>query len=170
MTSGWRASARSCGCWAAACRKAGEASGGEGRGGLPQGDRLDEQHGQPEGGDGVAADRAAGRPAPGVACLATPKPRHAGAPSRDEFLDLVHATPALRDHFMRMQRNWETTLAHAIAEESGLPGDELQARALACFALDIGALAQESPDPAHALRTLFARLRNGWTDFPHPGP
>jgi AcrR family transcriptional regulator len=97
--------------------------------------------------------------------LAAPKPRHAGDPSREEFLDLVHATPALRDHFMRMQRNWETTLAHAIAEEAGLPDDDLQARALARFALDIDALAQETPDPAHALRTLFARLRNGWTDF-----
>ena len=98
------------------------------------------------------------------AYLAAPKPRQSGEPSREEFLELVHATPALRDHFMRMQRNWETTLAQAIAEEAGLSDDDLQARALARFALDVGALAEESPDPAHALRILFARLRNGWAD------
>ncbi|MBT2225220.1 TetR family transcriptional regulator [Nonomuraea sp. NEAU-A123] len=105
--------------------------------------------------------------------LAAPEPRQSGEPSREEFLHLVHATPALRDHFMRMQRNWETTLAQAIAEEAGLSDDDLQARALARFALDVGALAEESPDPARTLRILFARLRNGWADVdrtPTAGP
>ena len=99
------------------------------------------------------------------AYLAAPEPRRPGEPSREEFLGLVHTTPALRDHFMRMQRDWESTLAHAIAEEAGLSDDDLQARALARFALDVGALAEESPDPAHTLRILFARLRNGWADL-----
>jgi AcrR family transcriptional regulator len=82
-----------------------------------------------------------------------------------QFETLLGATPRLREHFERIRRRWEGSLAVAIAQAAGLPDDDLSAAALARYALGAAELGHDSGDPWTAIPLLFRRLRRGWPDF-----
>lgn len=86
-------------------------------------------------------------------------------PMVQQFHDLLAATPQLREYFERIRRRWEKSFAVAIAQEAGLPDDDVSAAALARFALDAQELSHDSGDPQAATATLFTRLRRGWPEF-----
>ncbi|MEN2423103.1 TetR family transcriptional regulator [Streptomyces rimosus] len=83
----------------------------------------------------------------------------------EQFQELLADTPQLREYFERLKRRWEKSLAVAIAQEAGLPDDDVSAAALARCALDAVELGHDSGDPDTAIPILFARLRRGWRDF-----
>ncbi|WP_030411452.1 TetR/AcrR family transcriptional regulator [Streptomyces sp. NRRL S-1448] len=84
----------------------------------------------------------------------------------DPVFVLVESTPALRDAARRMWSRHEKALAAALADATGLPPDDLAITGLARFALEIPSLARTSPDPAQAVRDLFALLEQGWATTP----
>ncbi|MFJ6833024.1 TetR/AcrR family transcriptional regulator [Streptomyces sp. NPDC091209] len=93
--------------------------------------------------------------------------RHRAAAVDDDadftaFIELVDNTPALRDYAQRMWLRHETALAHAIAEESGLPADDPACAALAHFALEAPRIARGSQDPRQAVTRAFDLLEKGW--------
>ncbi|SEF26523.1 DNA-binding transcriptional regulator, AcrR family [Amycolatopsis pretoriensis] len=83
----------------------------------------------------------------------------------EQFQELLAATPQLRDYFERIRRRWEKSLAVAIAQEAGLPDDDVSAAALARYVMGAVELGHDSGDPRAAMPVLFARLRRGWPDF-----
>ena len=83
----------------------------------------------------------------------------------EQFQELLTATPQLQDYLERIRRRWEKSLAAAIAQEAGLPANDVSAAALARYALDAVELGQDSPDPQAAIPAVFARLRRGWPEF-----
>ncbi|MEE4424295.1 TetR/AcrR family transcriptional regulator [Streptomyces bugieae] len=93
----------------------------------------------------------------------------------DPVFVLVESTPALRDAARRMWSRHEKALAATLADATGLPPDDLAITGLARFALEAPTLARTSPDPAQAIRDLFALLEHGWATTPlargedHPG-
>lgn len=80
----------------------------------------------------------------------------------EEFIRLLESTPALRDYARRMWMRHETALAHAIAEESGAPQDDVACAALARFALASRELIVANRNPRRAAEEIFARLGRGW--------
>jgi AcrR family transcriptional regulator len=83
-------------------------------------------------------------------------------PSFTAFRRLIAETPALRDYSHRMWMRHETAVAQAIAEDAGLPADDLSAAALAHFALESTALAQNRDDSRAAVEAAFDLLEHGW--------
>ncbi|GAA3260043.1 hypothetical protein [Nonomuraea helvata] len=75
---------------------------------------------------------------------------------------LVEETPALREYARRMWLRHETALAHAIAEATGAPADDLTCAALARFTLEAVDLARRHADPREAARAAFDLLEHGW--------
>jgi AcrR family transcriptional regulator len=84
----------------------------------------------------------------------------------DQYRELMAATPQLRDYLARISRRWEQSLAVAIADEAGLPDDDVSAAALARYALAVNELSHHAgSDPQAAISLLFDRLRRGWPEF-----
>lgn len=85
-------------------------------------------------------------------------------PTADErrVLDLVRATPDLADYALRSWTAAQEPLAAAIAEEAGLPADDVGARLLAHYFLLIPDLASTMPDARHALEVVTDLLESGW--------
>ncbi|MEC3997328.1 helix-turn-helix domain-containing protein [Actinacidiphila sp. DG2A-62] len=81
---------------------------------------------------------------------------------RDEFLDLVRATPALSEYWHKMLMRHQDALARAIAAETSAPSDDPRCAALAHFALEASALAGRAADPLAAVYAAFDLLERGW--------
>lgn len=79
-----------------------------------------------------------------------------------ERIELIMATPALRDHARRRWLASAEEIATLLAGEVGRPAPGVEERALARYALEIPDIAGDAPDPRAALEALFARLRQGW--------
>jgi AcrR family transcriptional regulator len=79
--------------------------------------------------------------------------------------DLVVRTPALRAYARKLWTENEAVLAAAIAEAAGKPADDLSARVLARYVLEVPDLSGLEPDPRQALKTAFDHLRRGWPGF-----
>ncbi|WP_410657939.1 TetR/AcrR family transcriptional regulator [Amycolatopsis sp. lyj-112] len=89
-------------------------------------------------------------------------------PQAAEFSDLVESTPALRAYGERMWTRHTEALSTAIADDIGVPHDDLACRALARFVLEIPAVAHGTQDRAAAVETIFDILTRGWR-APRPG-
>jgi|SRR5882757_2159035 len=83
----------------------------------------------------------------------------------DEFQQLLAATPRLQEYLEKIKRRWERSLAVAMAQEAGLPDDDVSAMALARYVLSVRELGNSSGDPEAAVPILFVRLRRGWPEF-----
>ncbi|MDO8186031.1 TetR family transcriptional regulator [Conexibacter sp. JD483] len=77
-------------------------------------------------------------------------------------IELIMATPALRDHARRRWLASADPIAALLAAEAGRDAPAVEDRALARYALEIPDVAGDAPDPRAALESLFARLRRGW--------
>ncbi|MEU1881150.1 helix-turn-helix domain-containing protein [Streptosporangium sp. NPDC020072] len=98
--------------------------------------------------------------------------RRAGANSTPEFrafLDLVNSTPALGDYHRALWLRHTTSLAQAIAEDSGLPADDPACTALAHFALEAPSSVRDHHDADEAITSAFDLLDRGWQNIaPQP--
>jgi hypothetical protein len=56
----------------------------------------------------------------------------------------------------------ETALAHASAQATAAPAEDLRCAELTRFTLEFLALANDRPEPAAALDGIFAMLEYGW--------
>lgn len=83
-------------------------------------------------------------------------------PRAAEFTDLVDSTPALRQYAERMWTRHTDSLSAAIADDLGVPHDDLACTALARFVLEIPALTRGRPDRRAATDTIFDILTHGW--------
>ncbi|AEV84956.1 TetR family transcriptional regulator [Actinoplanes sp. SE50] len=83
-------------------------------------------------------------------------------PLREDYTRLVDSTPALRDYSERMWTRHTETLAAAIADDLGVPHDNLECVTLARFVLDIPSLTRGRPDQEVAVETVFAIITDGW--------
>lgn len=79
-----------------------------------------------------------------------------------DFLRLIDANAALREHFRRMWLRHENALAAAIAADAGLPEGDARCQALAHFALEALPLVHGRADAESALDQIFALLDTGW--------
>ncbi|MFE3766455.1 TetR/AcrR family transcriptional regulator [Streptomyces sp. NPDC059104] len=86
-------------------------------------------------------------------------------PAFAAFVSLVEGTPALREYAQRMWLRHETSLAHAIAEASGVPADDPDCAALAHFALEAPRSAPGYADRHEAVTRAFDLLERGWNDI-----
>lgn len=86
----------------------------------------------------------------------------AAHPQRQEFDRLVHSTPALRAYAERMWARHTDTLSTAIADDLGVPHDDLACVTLARFVLEIPVLAQGQKDRRAAVDGVFGILAHGW--------
>lgn len=82
------------------------------------------------------------------------------------FFELIDTTPALRDYVQAMWLRHTEALAHAIAEECGLPEDDPGCTALAHFALEAPRAARGHDDPRRAVERAFDLLEHGWQPDP----
>ncbi|GAA2142166.1 TetR/AcrR family transcriptional regulator [Actinomadura napierensis] len=87
-------------------------------------------------------------------------------PQRAGFVDLVDSTPALRAYSERMWTRYTDALTAAIADECGVPHDDLACATLARFVLDIPSLTRGRRDRRAAVETIFDILARGWTPPP----
>jgi AcrR family transcriptional regulator len=87
-------------------------------------------------------------------------------PQRAGFVDLVDSTPALRAYSERMWTRYTDALTAAIADECGVPRDDLACTALARFVLEIPALTRGRHDRRAAVETIFDLLARGWRPPP----
>ncbi|KQV18699.1 MULTISPECIES: TetR/AcrR family transcriptional regulator [unclassified Kitasatospora] len=79
------------------------------------------------------------------------------------FLELVNSTQALREYAHRMWMRHQSAVAHAIAEELGVPVDDARCAALALFALEAPSLLEgRDGDPQGVLGGAFELLERGW--------
>ncbi|MFC1432536.1 TetR/AcrR family transcriptional regulator [Streptacidiphilus sp. N1-3] len=87
-------------------------------------------------------------------------------PEFQRRLDLIMATPVLREYARRMWICCEDLLAEALAAEAGTDAAGTDAavgvRALARFALEAPSLAGLEPHPRQALDAIFQLLETGW--------
>ena len=86
----------------------------------------------------------------------------AAHPQMADFTHLVDSTPALRTYAEHMWTRHTTSLAAAIAEETGAASDDLSCTALARFVLEIPALTRARTDRRAAVDTIFDILEHGW--------
>lgn len=88
-------------------------------------------------------------------------------PSREmrRRTDLIMRTPALREYSRRLWIRCETPLATAIADELGRPSDDITARAIARYVLEIPQFVADEPDPRAALDAVFALLEHGMPEL-----
>jgi len=75
--------------------------------------------------------------------------------------DLIMNTPALRGYSRTLWIRCEEPLAAAIATEMGGPPDDLTARAVARYVLEIPQFVGDSADPIEALGAVFDLLEHG---------
>ena len=75
--------------------------------------------------------------------------------------DLIMTTPALRGYTRKLWISCEEPLAAAIATEMGSPPDDLTARAIARYVLEIPEFVGDAADPVGALHTVFDLLEHG---------
>jgi AcrR family transcriptional regulator len=80
--------------------------------------------------------------------------------------ELIMNTPALRDYSRKLWIRCEEPLAAAIATEIGLPPDDLTARAVARYVLEIPQFVGDAADPLDALNAVFDLLEYGMTEAP----
>jgi AcrR family transcriptional regulator len=86
------------------------------------------------------------------------------ADSRPDFrrrTDLIMTTPALRGYTRKLWISCEEPLAAAIATEMGSPPDDLTARAIARYVLEIPEFVGDAADPVGALHVVFDLLEHG---------
>ncbi|MFC1413304.1 TetR/AcrR family transcriptional regulator [Streptacidiphilus sp. N1-12] len=88
---------------------------------------------------------------------------HTRDPRFAALQQLVRQTPALREYAHAMSLRHETALAHALAEQTGRPQDDLLCAAYARFTLETLAFAGSRPDPAAAVDQVCRLLDQGWT-------
>jgi len=81
----------------------------------------------------------------------------------DAFRRLIEDTPELRAYSHRMWMRYEAALARAIAEQAGVPPDDVSCTALAHFILETRNLARGQPNPRHAVQSAFDLLEHGWS-------
>jgi AcrR family transcriptional regulator len=94
----------------------------------------------------------------------------AADPQLAEFTELVDSTPALRAYAERMWVRHTAALGAAIADDAGVPHDDVACVALARFVLEIPALTRGRSDPRAAVETIFGILAHGWTDAGNAAP
>jgi AcrR family transcriptional regulator len=82
-------------------------------------------------------------------------------PEFRRFTDLIMNTPALRDYSRKLWIRCEAPLAEAIAAELGRAPDDLTARAVARFVLEIPQFVGDEPDSLDALNAVFDLLEHG---------
>lgn len=75
--------------------------------------------------------------------------------------DLIMGTPALRDYSRTLWIRCEAPLAEAIAAELGRGPEDVTARAVARYVLEIPQFVSDEPDPRAALDTVFDLLERG---------
>jgi AcrR family transcriptional regulator len=78
--------------------------------------------------------------------------------------DLIMNTPALRGYSRKLWISCEEPLAAAIATEMGSPPDDLTARAVARYVLEIPEFVGDAADPVDALHAVFDLLEHGLTE------
>jgi AcrR family transcriptional regulator len=78
--------------------------------------------------------------------------------------ELIMNTPALRDYSRKLWIRCEEPLAAAIATEIGRPADDLTARAVARYVLEIPQFVGDEADPLDALNAVFDLLEYGMTE------
>jgi AcrR family transcriptional regulator len=78
--------------------------------------------------------------------------------------DLIMNTPALRGYTRKLWISCEDPLAAAIATEMGRPPDDLTARAVARYVLEIPQFVGDAADPVGALHAVFDLLEHGLTE------
>jgi AcrR family transcriptional regulator len=83
-------------------------------------------------------------------------------PDEQHVLDLIHATPELGDYALRSWTAAQNPLTTAITEEAALPADDLTARLLIRYFLQIPDLAHTTTDPRHTLDVITDLLERGW--------
>ena len=75
--------------------------------------------------------------------------------------DLIMATPALRGYTRKLWISCEEPLAAVIATEMGRPPDDLTARAVARYVLEIPEFVGDAADPVGAMHAVFDLLEHG---------
>jgi AcrR family transcriptional regulator len=75
--------------------------------------------------------------------------------------ELIMTTPALREYSRKLWIRCEATLAEAIAAELGRPSDDIIARAVARYVLEIPQFVGDEPDPRNAMNAIFDLLEHG---------
>jgi AcrR family transcriptional regulator len=75
--------------------------------------------------------------------------------------ELIMNTPALRGYSRKLWIRCEEPLAAAIATEIGRPPDDLTARAVARYVLEIPQFVGDATDPLEALTAVFDLLEHG---------
>lgn len=91
------------------------------------------------------------------------------------MLDLIRATPELRDYALHSWTVALDPLTAAITQQAALPADDLTARLLARYVLQIPDLAAATADARRTLDVVTGLLERGWpaglTDgHPHTTP
>jgi AcrR family transcriptional regulator len=86
------------------------------------------------------------------------------APEFRRRTDLIMTTPALRGYTRKLWISCEEPLAAAIATELGRPPDDLTARAVARYVLEIPQFVGDAADPLDALHAVFDLLEHGVTN------
>ncbi len=84
--------------------------------------------------------------------------------------ELIMNTPALREYSRRLWIRCEEPLAAAIAAELGREPDDITARAVARYVLEIPQFLGDEPDPRAALDAVFALLERGLDGVRRPVP
>ncbi|GAA1250274.1 TetR/AcrR family transcriptional regulator [Prauserella halophila] len=82
-------------------------------------------------------------------------------PEVRRLTELIMGTPALRDYSRKLWIRCEEPLAEAIATELGRDPDDLTARAVARYVLEIPQFLSDEPAPRAALDTVFDLLEHG---------
>ncbi|WBP97125.1 TetR/AcrR family transcriptional regulator [Mycolicibacterium neoaurum] len=75
--------------------------------------------------------------------------------------ELIMSTPALREYSRKLWIRCEAPLSEAIAAELGRPSDDITARAVARYVLEIPQFVGDEPDPREALDAIFGLLEHG---------
>jgi len=86
-------------------------------------------------------------------------------PSRDFIrrTELIMTTPALREYSRQLWIRCEGPLGEAIAAEYGRPPDDITARAVARYVLEIPQFVGDEPQPRKALDAIFDLLEHGFS-------
>ncbi|GLY29529.1 TetR/AcrR family transcriptional regulator [Kineosporia sp. NBRC 101731] len=81
-----------------------------------------------------------------------------------QFTRLVESTPALRLYAERVWAQHTDILAAALADEFGVPHDNIACASLARFALQVPTIVRGRENPGAAVEEIFAFLADGWRD------
>lgn len=88
------------------------------------------------------------------------------APEFRRRTELIMSTPALRDYSRKLWIRCEAPLAEAVATELGRDADDLTARAVARYVLEIPQFVSDMDDPRAALDAIFDLLEHGLESSP----